>query len=291
MNTNELLAAGAAAAGHGQRVPFGLILLALVVLGSLGYGVVRLTNRRRRSRPPRPVTKPEPPIPAPQPPGSGPEPPGLRPQPPSPGPAPARPTSFAHPGNGWAVETHGLTKRFGDHRRGRRRRVARPARLRLRLPRPERRGQDHPDPHLARLDQSQRRHDVAARHPGPGRAEQGPGPGRGDRRRAPLPPAPDRPGQPPPAGRGAGRRRGPADRAVAGPGRPGRPRRGQGGHVLDGHAPAPGRGRLPARRPGTAHAGRADERARPGGHARDAGDDLQPGRRGPHRRAVVAPAG
>jgi len=114
MNTNELLAAGAAAAGHGQRVPFGLILLALVVLGSLGYGVVRLTNRRRLSRPPRAVTKPEPPIPAPQPPGSGPEPPGLRPQPPSPGPAPARPTSFAHPGNGWAVETHGLTKRFGD---------------------------------------------------------------------------------------------------------------------------------------------------------------------------------
>ena len=114
MNTNELLAAGAAAAGHGQRVPFGLILLALVVLGSLGYGAMRLTNRRRLSRPPRPVTKPEPPIPAPQPPGSGPEPPGLRPQPPSPGPAPARPTSFAHPGNGWAVETHGLTKRFGD---------------------------------------------------------------------------------------------------------------------------------------------------------------------------------
>ena len=112
MNTNELLATGAAAAVHGQRVPFGLILLAIVVLGSLGYGMVRLTNRRRLSRPPRPVTKPEPPIPAPQPPGPGPAPPGLRPQPGS-GPAPARPTSLAPPDNGWAVETHGLTKRFG----------------------------------------------------------------------------------------------------------------------------------------------------------------------------------
>jgi len=116
MNTNELLATGAAAAVHGQRVPFGLILLAIVVLGSLGYGMVRLTNRRRLSRPPRPVTKPEPPVPAPQPPGSGPEPArptSLAPQPPGPGPAPARPTSLAPPDNGWAVETHGLTKRFG----------------------------------------------------------------------------------------------------------------------------------------------------------------------------------
>ncbi len=116
MNTNELLATGAAAAVHGQRVPFGLILLAIVVLGSLGYGMVRLTNRRRLSRPPRPVTKPEPPVPAPQPPGSGPEPArptSLAPQPPGSGPAPARPTSLAPPDNGWAVETHGLTKRFG----------------------------------------------------------------------------------------------------------------------------------------------------------------------------------
>jgi len=116
MNTNELLATGAAAAVHGQRVPFGLILLAIVVLGSLGYGMVRLTNRRRLSRPPRPVTKPEPPVPAPQPPGSGLEPArptSLAPQPPGPGPAPARPTSLAPPDNGWAVETHGLTKRFG----------------------------------------------------------------------------------------------------------------------------------------------------------------------------------
>jgi len=123
------------------------------------------------------------------------------------------------------------------YRRGRRRRFARAARLGLRLPRPERRGQDHADPHPARPDPGQPRHDVAARHPGPGRAEPGPGPGRGDRRRAPLPLAPDRPGQPAPAGRGPRGRRGPADRPVAGPGRPGRPRRGQGRDLLDGPTP------------------------------------------------------
>jgi ABC-2 type transport system ATP-binding protein len=106
MNTNDLLAAGAAAAGHGQRVPFGMILLAILVLGALGYGAVRLTHRVRLSRPPRPVTRPEPSSPGPEPPSPGPEPPAPRQQPPSPRPRPPHP-------NGWAVETHGLTKRFG----------------------------------------------------------------------------------------------------------------------------------------------------------------------------------
>src|SRR5260370_11482520 len=102
MNTNDLLAAGAAAAAHGQRVPFGMILLAIVVLGALGFGAVRLTQRARLNRPPRPVTKPEPPSP--------------EQAAPIPGPAPARRASVSaslpHP-NGRAVETHGLTKRFG----------------------------------------------------------------------------------------------------------------------------------------------------------------------------------
>ena len=48
---------------------------------------------------------------------------------------------------------------------------------------------------------------------------------------------------------------------------------------------------LPAGRPRAAHPRRADERARPGRDARDAGDDRQPGRRGTDRRAVVAPPG
>jgi ABC-2 type transport system ATP-binding protein len=96
MNTNDLLAA--AAPGNHPHTP--LLVLGILVLGALGYGAVRLTHRVRLSRPPRPVTKPEPPSPAPEPPSPAPEPPVSRPRPP-------------RPNGGWAVETHGLTKRFG----------------------------------------------------------------------------------------------------------------------------------------------------------------------------------
>jgi len=99
MNTNELLAA-VAAAGSRHHIGFGAPLLAILVLGALGYGAVRLTQRARLNRPPRPVAKPEP----------------LRPEStaPVPAPAPARPApvDVPHP-NGWAVEAHGLSKRFG----------------------------------------------------------------------------------------------------------------------------------------------------------------------------------
>ena len=108
MNTNELLAAGPVVPGaHGQHIGIGLIVLALLVLGALGYGAVRLTHRVRFNRQPRPVTRPEPPRPESERPSPGPEPPSPRPEPPSPRPAPPRPN------NGWAVETHGLSKRFG----------------------------------------------------------------------------------------------------------------------------------------------------------------------------------
>ena len=101
MNTNELLAAGPVVAGaHGQHIGIGLIVLALLVLGALGYGAVRLTHRVRFNRQPRPVTRPEPPRPESERPSPGPEPPSPRPAPP-------------RPDNGWAVETHGLSKRFG----------------------------------------------------------------------------------------------------------------------------------------------------------------------------------
>ena len=101
MNTNELLAAGPVVGGaHGQHIGIGLIVLALLVLGALGYGAVRLTHRVRFNRQPRPVTRPEPPRPGSERPGPGPEPPSPRPAPP-------------RPDNGWAVETHGLSKRFG----------------------------------------------------------------------------------------------------------------------------------------------------------------------------------
>ncbi len=101
MNTNELLAAGPVVGGaHGQHIGIGLIVLALLVIGALGYGAVRLTHRVRFNRQPPPVTRPEPPRPES-------ERPSPRPEPPSPRPASPRPN------NGWAVETHGLSKRFG----------------------------------------------------------------------------------------------------------------------------------------------------------------------------------
>ena len=100
MNTNDLLAAGPVVAGAHGHIGIGLIVLALLVLGALGYGAVRLTHRVRFNRQPRPVTRPEPPRPEPERPSPGPEPPSPRPAPP-------------RPDNGWAVETHGLSKRFG----------------------------------------------------------------------------------------------------------------------------------------------------------------------------------
>jgi ABC-2 type transport system ATP-binding protein len=127
MNANQLLAA-VVVSGH-QHIPFGTILLAIVVLGGLGYGAVRLTGRARLNRSSRQVTRPEPPWPAakPAPPStmSRSEPPSAvtGPESASPAPAPARApvpartsapsVSFARPNGGWAVETHGLTKRFG----------------------------------------------------------------------------------------------------------------------------------------------------------------------------------
>jgi ABC-2 type transport system ATP-binding protein len=105
MNTNQLLAATITSGGHGQRIPFGMILLAIVVLGALGWGGMRLTHRIRLSRPPRPVTKAEPPSPAPE----APRPATLRPAPEPPVSRPRPP----RPAGGWAVETHGLTKHFG----------------------------------------------------------------------------------------------------------------------------------------------------------------------------------
>ena len=100
MNANQLLAAGTPTGPHGQHFGIGLLLLALVVLGSIGYGAMRLNDHRRRNRRPRPDTKPAPPTPAPAAAAPAPEPSRPRPVP-------------TRPNGGWAVETHGLTKRFG----------------------------------------------------------------------------------------------------------------------------------------------------------------------------------
>jgi ABC-2 type transport system ATP-binding protein len=81
---------GRGAGGFG----IGPILLALIVLGSLGFGISRLTRRSRHSVTPDQDSERTP-----------------APAPPSSRPAAPRKT----PAGGWAVEAHGLTKRFGNN--------------------------------------------------------------------------------------------------------------------------------------------------------------------------------
>jgi ABC-2 type transport system ATP-binding protein len=92
MNTNGLLAAGPV--HHALGIGIGPIILVLLVIGGLAYGVTHRTHRQR------PSTRPDPPFPRP-------DTPSPRPDPIIPRPAPPRKNG------GWAVETHGLTKRFG----------------------------------------------------------------------------------------------------------------------------------------------------------------------------------
>ena len=88
----------------------GSFLLAVLLLAALGFGAVRLTARRRAgsTRPDSPWSPASPAPPAPTDP--------LVPKP-SPAPtAPPRPRrAVPSPDAGWAVETDGLTKRFGSN--------------------------------------------------------------------------------------------------------------------------------------------------------------------------------
>jgi ABC-2 type transport system ATP-binding protein len=104
--SHHLAAAAAAARAPGQHIGIGLILLVILVIGSLSLGAVRLNRRRLDGRqlagrqhdgsiaPPR-AAQPRT-VPAPSPRRSG-------------------PVSVQRPEGGWAVETHGLTKRFGTN--------------------------------------------------------------------------------------------------------------------------------------------------------------------------------
>jgi ABC-2 type transport system ATP-binding protein len=122
---------------RGGGIHLGVIVLALLVLGGLGYSVAR-TRRghakqhddewgRREPAPPGPPASAGPAEPArlAGPPRRG-EPPALASSPATPGAAPngdtslapsrpSRAVSFDRPTGGWAVETHGLTKRFGSN--------------------------------------------------------------------------------------------------------------------------------------------------------------------------------
>jgi ABC-2 type transport system ATP-binding protein len=136
MNTNQLLSASAG--GHGFH---GVGLLAIVVVAGLGFAVFSFTRRSHR-----PSSLPDPPMPSQRPPTTpaGPElpltgppttgPPTTGPPttgPPTTGPATTGPATTGplttepadtttprrrapiSPADGWAVETHALTKRFG----------------------------------------------------------------------------------------------------------------------------------------------------------------------------------
>jgi ABC-2 type transport system ATP-binding protein len=96
--------------GSGFHVGPPMLLVALLVLGGLGYGVSRLRRGRRAAPRDDEWTQREPPPdpPAPlSPPGPSPDGAAAAPDP---GPRAAAPSG--HP-DGWALETSGLTKRFG----------------------------------------------------------------------------------------------------------------------------------------------------------------------------------
>ena len=80
-------------------------------------------------------------------------------------------------------------------RRRERRGAPRPSGMRLRLPRSQRRRQDHAHPGAAGTDARRCRHDVPARIPRPQASRRGTGTGRSHRRRAPFPRASDRAGR------------------------------------------------------------------------------------------------
>jgi ABC-2 type transport system ATP-binding protein len=114
--------AAAAVVGPGGGIHFGVILLALLVLGGLGFGVTRLRRGRHVAQHDDQWIRaaPTPPSAAPTPPSAGAA--GAAAQSVPAGdtspalPRPPRPAfSFERPAGGWAVETHGLTKRFGEN--------------------------------------------------------------------------------------------------------------------------------------------------------------------------------
>jgi ABC-2 type transport system ATP-binding protein len=126
MNAFVLAATSPPSTTHPQHAfGGGVLILAVLVIAALGYGATRLT-RGRRSR----GHQPEPPWPSgrsappPETAGTAPSrppdqrPPDQRPpdqRPPAPSRPPRATSPDAEPKDGWAVQTHGLTKRFGSN--------------------------------------------------------------------------------------------------------------------------------------------------------------------------------
>ena len=95
---------------------FGIILLALVVIGGLVYSVTRTRRGRSGNQHDDEWIRTQPPAGPPSPPAVPPEPGGeTEGEPALPRTRPPRAAaSFERPADGWAVETGGLTKRFGS---------------------------------------------------------------------------------------------------------------------------------------------------------------------------------
>ena len=175
-----------------------------------------------------------------------------------------------HADGEWAVETHGLTKRFGSN-------VAVDG-VDLRVPRGSAFGYLGPNgagkTTLIRVLLGLTHADAGTMSllgfRVPRRSRRCTGESRSYRRRAPVPRPPDRQGEPRASGGGEGTCGSRPHRAVTRARRDARPRKRPGVQVLDGHASEVGGGGLPTRRPSTAHSGRAHERAGPGGYARNA---------------------
>ncbi len=123
------MAAARPAGTHGLALGPGVLLLLVLLIAAAGYGATRLVRQRRQGRVADSAWRPEPQAPSPA--GSGapagapaaapepaaPEP--ATPEPAAPEPARPRPAGAVHllgaTAGGWAVETHGLTKRFGPN--------------------------------------------------------------------------------------------------------------------------------------------------------------------------------
>jgi ABC-2 type transport system ATP-binding protein len=89
----------------------GVLILAILVIAALGYGATRITRGRRsggQTEPPWPSGRPAPPA-------AGPQPEERIITPPTAAPQAASTAPSEDPKEGWAVQTRGLTKRFGSN--------------------------------------------------------------------------------------------------------------------------------------------------------------------------------
>ena len=121
------MAAARPAGPHGVALGPGVLLLLVLLIAAAGYGATRISRQRRQGRAADSAWRPERQAPSPAGPGAPAGEPARAPEPatveparapePAGGPEPAWPRAglAGRPAGGWAVETHGLTKRFGPN--------------------------------------------------------------------------------------------------------------------------------------------------------------------------------